>query len=369
MDVKNLLTAAFGVLLAVAAVFITYRFVAPLTVAVFVYYSTRPFYRKLRGLRIPSRMRAAVVIILFTIPIISLVGYTFLLILSELHRLALEYELLELLGENAAFLRSFSELRGLTPTGIAEAYRAGELDAVIGFLSTQVPFFFDLVSSLFVNLMIVIIATYYLLVDGWRVRELLLRYDDDGVLRGYFEAADEELSAAFVGNFLNIVVISAVAMAVFIGYNGVAPANAEVPFPVLAGALTGVASLIPVIGMKIVYVPLAAVAGGGSLLAGDASVVAYLVGFLFVTLVLVDTIPDIFLRPYLSGDCTHVGLLMLAYIFGPIVFGFHGLFLAPLILLLGVTFFYNVLPHLMDAETGRASGTDGNQSRLDDYAG
>ncbi len=49
-------------------------------------------------------------------------------------------------------------------------------------------------------------------------------------------------------------------------------------------------------------------------------------GFLVLTIVVVDTIPDLVLRPYLSGERTHVGLLMLAYIFGPIVFGFYGLF-------------------------------------------
>ncbi len=48
-------------------------------------------------------------------------------------------------------------------------------------------------------------------------------------------------------------------------------------------------------------------------------------GFLVLTIAVADTIPDLVLRPYLSGERTHVGLLMLAYIFGPIVFGFTAL--------------------------------------------
>ena len=360
----------FGVFLAVVAGFMAYRFVAPLSVGIFVYYSTRPFYRRLRRFGIPGRVRAALVILLFSLPVILLMTYTAFLFLREVRKVSQEYQI-TVAGNSTALgsLSSVSEIQGLSPGNVAEAYQAGELDGVVSFLSEQLPFLFDLASGLFVNLMIVIIVTYYLLVDGWRIRELLLRYDEDGVLREYFDKADEEISAAFVGNFLNIFVISAVAMVVYIGYNGVAPANARVPFPALAGGLTGIASLVPVVGMKVVYVPLAVAAGGAPLLAGDTSVAAYVVGFLVVTVVLVDTIPDVFLRPYLSGDCTHVGLLMLAYIFGPIFFGFHGLFLAPLILLLGVTFFYNVLPYLLDVEEEGVGATDGNQARLDDYAG
>ncbi len=372
---KRLLIIGFGVFLAVAAGVMAYRFVAPLTVGVFVYYSTRPFYRKLKRFGIPSRVRAALVIILFSLPIVLIMGYTALLLVREVRRFSREYSIDGMAGAgtgtgaNSTVLGSLNEARGLSPEGIVEAYRAGELDAVVEFLSSQAPFVFDLMSDLFVNMVIVVIVTYYLLVDGWRIRELLLRYDEDGVLREYFDTADEEISAAFVGNFLNVVIISAVAMVVYAGYNVVVPASVEVPFLALAGALTGIASLIPVVGMKVVYVPLAAAAGAGPLLAGDTSVVGYLVAFLIVVFVLVDTIPDVFLRPYLSGDCTHVGLLMLAYIIGPLFFGFHGLFLAPLILLLGVTFFYNVLPYLLGGDKESIGASDGNQARLDDYAG
>lgn len=375
MDMKRLLIIGFGVFLAVAAGVMAYRFVAPLTVGVFVYYSTRPFYRKLKRFGIPSRVRAALVIILFSLPIVLIMGYTALLLVREVRRFSREYSIDGMAGAgtgtgaNSTVLGSLNEARGLSPEGIVEAYRAGELDAVVEFLSSQAPFVFDLMSDLFVNMVIVVIVTYYLLVDGWRIRELLLRYDEDGVLREYFDTADEEISAAFVGNFLNVVIISAVAMVVYAGYNVVVPASVEVPFLALAGALTGIASLIPVVGMKVVYVPLAAAAGAGPLLAGDTSVVGYLVAFLIVVFVLVDTIPDVFLRPYLSGDCTHVGLLMLAYIIGPLFFGFHGLFLAPLILLLGVTFFYNVLPYLLGGDKESVGASDGNQASLDDYAG
>jgi len=78
-------------------------------------------------------------------------------------------------------------------------------------------------------------------------------------VREYLEAVDAELEAVLYGNLLNVIAISIIAVVAYTGYNVIAPELVEVPYPALAGALTGVASLIPVIGMKIVYLPLAAV--------------------------------------------------------------------------------------------------------------
>jgi predicted PurR-regulated permease PerM len=216
------------------------------------------------------------------------------------------------------------------------------------------------------NLLIITVVTYYLLIDGGKFHSWLLQFDEDAIIREYLEAADEELEAVLFGNLLNVIVISLIAIVVFTGYNAVVPSGAEVPYPALAGALTGVASLIPVVGMKIVYLPLAGVAAVPIALGGDPQLFVYIVGFLVLTVVVVDTIPDLVLRPYFSGNRTHVGLLMLAYIFGPIVFGFYGLFFAPIVLVLGLTFADTALPRLL----GVSSEDDrlpANQSRLDEF--
>jgi predicted PurR-regulated permease PerM len=93
----------------------------------------------------------------------------------------------------------------------------------------------------------------------------------------------------------------------------------------------------------------------------------YVAAFIAVAVVVVDTIPDLVLRPYLSGERTHVGLLMLAYIFGPVVFGFYGLFFAPIILALGVTFAHTALPRLLGGDEAVDSGLPPDQRRLDDF--
>jgi len=118
--------------------------------------------------------------------------------------------------------------------------------------------------------------------------------------------------------------------------------------------------------MKIVYLPLTAIAALPVVIGGaDQGLLVYIVGLLLVAAVVVDTIPDLVLRPLLSGENTHVGLLMLAYTLGPVVLGFYGLFFAPIVLVVGLTFADTALPQLLGAE--EESGLSADQMRLTDF--
>ncbi len=363
---KRLVIAGFGVLVAGVVGYMAYRFIAALTVAVFLYYSTRRFYNALERLRLPKQVRAAVTISVLAIPLVLLLSYTIVLVAVEARSFIETYPVFEATPDSVAWFEGIGELPELTAGGILEAYRAGELDAFVEFATAHAAFVTSLVTGLLLNLLIVAVVTYYLLIDGAKFRSWLLRFDDDAIVREYFEAADEELEAVLFGNLLNVIVISILAIAVFLGYNAVTPSGAEVPYPALAGALTGVASLIPVVGMKIVYFPLAGFAAVPIVLDGTLELLAYIVGFLVLAVVIVDTIPDLVLRPYLSGKRTHVGLLMLAYIFGPVVFGFYGLFFAPIVLVLGLTFADTALPRLLGADQPER-GPPPSQARLDEF--
>jgi len=365
MNEKRLVVAVFGVLVAVAVLYIAVQFIAAITVAIFLYYSTRRFYRWLAKLRLPGQIRAALALSLLAVPLVLLLSYTLVLLAFDVRSILETYPVVELAAGHVDGLERVGNLPEPTIDGILTAYQSGDLDPIISFLTGHAAFITSLVTGFLLNFLIVVVITYYLLIDGGHAHEWLLRFDDDAIVREYFEAADEELEAVLFGNLLNVIVISLIAIVVYMGYNALVPAAAEVPYPALAGALTGVASLIPVVGMKIVYTPLAGAAAAPIVLGGDPSLLVYVAGFLIVVIVLVDTIPDLFLRPYFSGKRTHVGLLMLAYIFGPIVFGFYGLFLAPILLVLGLTFADTALPRLLGAEPEEVLPPD--QHRLDEF--
>jgi predicted PurR-regulated permease PerM len=125
-----------------------------------------------------------------------------------------------------------------------------------------------------------------------------------------------------------------------------APAGLRIPAAPLVGLLAGVASLVPIVGMKLVYVPVAVYLAGVGLLT-DPTALWFVAAFALLSFVVVDTIPDLVLRPYVSGRSLHVGSLMIAYTFGPLLFGWYGIFLAPMLLVLIVHFARLVLPELV----------------------
>jgi hypothetical protein len=125
------------------------------------------------------------------------------------------------------------------------------------------------------------------------------------------------VEAVLFGKLLDVIATVLTAVTVFHGYNLLVPDAVTVPYPTLAGALTGVASLVPVVGMKVVYAPLTVGTAIPVLMGGNPVLLVFGLAFLVATVVVVDTIPDVVLRPLLSGETTHVALLMLAYTLGP----------------------------------------------------
>ena len=55
-----------------------------------------------------------------------------------------------------------------------------------------------------------------------------------------------------------------------------------------------------------------------------------------IIVIFVDWIPDLLVRPYVSGGDMHMGLILLAYVIGPWVFGFCGILLGPIVVVLAV---------------------------------
>lgn len=58
--------------------------------------------------------------------------------------------------------------------------------------------------------------------------------------------------------------------------------------------------------------------------------------FVVIAFLFLDFIPQTFVQPYIAGRNIHVGLMIFAYIFGGMFFGWYGLFLGPIILVLSL---------------------------------
>lgn len=359
--------AGFGLLLALVVAFVVYSFLGVFVLGVFLYYATRPFHRRFSAY-LPGSVAAALSLLVLAVPVVVLVAYTATVGYSEL------VALVETTGIDA--------LDGLLPTADVTAavqdpgsLLAGQNPGQLADVARAALGYFGLVFSSVFDVVVAFTIAFYLLRDGGRLRSLLETYLDrhsaalgGGRLDSYFDAIDADLETVFFGNILNALLIAVIGAVSYSALNLFAPAALTIPYPVLVGILAGAGSLVPVVGMKIVYVPVIAYLGGLAAVSGVGW--DFVAAFAVVSVVVVDTVPDLALRPWVSGGDLHLGTVMFAYIFGPLVFGWYGLFLGPLVLVL-VVHFYDIVLGIGagPADGGADTGTDDSVDTADEEVG
>jgi predicted PurR-regulated permease PerM len=342
----------FGIALGTALTYVVYSFIGTFVFGVFIYYATRPIYRRIRRVIQQPSLAAAVSLLALTLPALLLVAYALSLALNQLQRYAddgmgflanlpfIDSELIENVADPATVLE-LDPAEYLTGDGVASALSSlGSAADTVAFLGIGLVHLFGMFA-----------LAFYLLRDGSRLsRWSVTRFGDDrGLLKSYGEAVDRDFKAIFFGNILNAVFTGTIGVLVYSVLNVYAPPGVTIPAAALVGLLAGVASLVPMVGMKLVYVPVAAYLAILSFLT-DPNTFWFVAVFVVVSFVVVDTIPDLLLRPYVSGRSLHVGSLMIAYTLGPLLFGWYGIFLAPMLLVTVIHFSRVVLPELMSAE-------------------
>ncbi|MFC6951469.1 AI-2E family transporter [Halorubellus litoreus] len=342
---------------AVAFAFIVWQYVGTVVVGVFAYYVSRPVFNRLVHPRIRSRTLAvAATLLTVGLPVLALVAWTVLVAIRSLADVLdsdLGGQLAALVEPYADLNEIFTELSATArtilsdPTQLANLELGSSLTQVLDLLLGTVGQLFNVLLHAF----IVLIITFYLLRDDYRLAAWgrATFVPEGGVLESYFVAVDRDLKNVYFGNILNALLTGFLAVVTFVALNVVSPASASIPEPVLVGLLVGVASLVPVIGIKLVTLPLAAYLFALVALEG-ATGLWFPVTFLVVSFVVVDYIPDQLLRPYVSGRTLHVGAVMLAYTLGPVLFGWYGIFLGPLVLVFLFEFARIVVPWLVDPD-------------------
>jgi len=340
-----------AVALFAALAFVAYTYVGTLVLGLFVYYATRRIHRRTRRRISPPSLAAIVSLSTIALPVLLVLGYAVVIAAREAddavpegYTSALEPYV------DAAWLRDPQQI---VADLVADPGRLGSLASPGNALdaASTVASSLGVVVNVAVHLFIALTVGFYLLRDdrrlaGWVREEFVGR---GSTADAFFTAVDRNLESIYFGNILFAAANAAVATVAYNALDLVSPAELAVPVPTLLGLLTGVGSLVPVVGMKIVWVPAAlyllAVAA-----ATDPALLWFGATFAVVTFVAVDTVPEILLRPYISGRDLHVGLVLFAYIFGPLLFGWYGIFLGPLLLVFVVEFARIVLPELVRGE-------------------
>jgi predicted PurR-regulated permease PerM len=352
----RLLLWAVAALVTAALAYVVWRYVGTVVLGLFVYYVTRPVFERIHA-RVPSRgLAVGVSLLTVALPVLLLVGWTVAVAVQALSSFISNGGG----GELEAFVATYFDLNAFVAEGVrlareiaADPSRATDLGVAPaisqfgGALAESLAVVFGAAIHIFITLVI----AFYLLRDDHRIaawaRGTVAR--PGSVVERYLVSVDDSLATVFFGNILNALLTGMIAAVTYLLLNLIAPPVVLIPEAALLGLLVGAASLVPVIGIKLVTVPLTLYLAGRSLLF-DPATLWFPALFTAVSFVVVDYIPDQLLRPYVSGRTLHVGAVILAYTIGPLLFGWYGIFLGPLLLVLGFEFGRQIIPWLLDGE-------------------
>lgn len=319
----------------------------------FFYYATRPVYDRVRDHVPRDGVAAALSLLALAVPILLLLAYTVLVGLQEFDRFTDENDLGEVQNTVESFVGEVPQVRDpqelLRDPGaiLSDPSVRNLLETSFSEVLTYLGFLGNAAFQLFV----MVVIAYYLLKDGRRLSRWAQSVYDDETITEFARDVDDDLQSVFFGNMLNSFLTAILAAIVYSLLNVyVAPAGVSVPFPALVGLLMAPASLIPVVGILAIYVPVGLGITVDAYLT-DPALLWFPALFFVVSFVVIGAMPDFVLRPYVAAGSLHNGAITLAYTFGPLLFGWYGIFLGPVVLVLATHFARVVVPDLLGDAT------------------
>jgi predicted PurR-regulated permease PerM len=321
-------------------------FVGTLVFGLFCYYAARPVHRWItRRLDHPGAV-AGLTLLTLVLPVLVLIGYGVTVAYGELAAVA------GLDATRAVLDRLVGDpgpVSALLADPVAYLSRLEGIDRIRQGLSAALTTL-GFVGNGLLHLSLALGMTFFLLRDGSRVESWFLSEiaDEESTAYAFLRGADADLETVYFGNVLSVLGVAVAAVLLYNGYNLLAPGAVRLPAPTLLGLLTGLATFVPVVVGKLVYLP----AGAYLLWAAVRSEagLAYPVVFLVVSFLLLDVLPQTVLRPLVSGRSLHSGLVLFAYVLGAAYFGWYGLFLGPLLVVLGIQLLKQVVPDLVGGD-------------------
>lgn len=327
------------------AVFVAYRFISILVLGVFGYYAARPINRYVSSVVDSDGIAAWTSVLLILLPLLGLVFYTGFRVYQQVQ---------QRIGQDLPYERVFNHLSAGQQQMLTSLVQNPQqlLANPTGILNTLRPVLAT-VSWVVLLVSLAITLTAFLLTNDSELAAALEKLfgGRDTAGYAYAEALDSDFESVYFGNFLFVLAMALIATVTYEATNVFAPAGLHVPMIFVLGALTGVASLIPMVVGKIVYLP---VVGSLALQARQSETsLAFVVGVLVVYFLLLDFLPQTFIQPYLSGRKLDAVMMMFGYLLGPIMFGWYGFFLLPMLFIAMLEAVRIVLPNLVHGEPVR----------------
>jgi predicted PurR-regulated permease PerM len=346
MERQRLAWWLIGLVLLVVVGQFALHFVGTFVFGLFVYYGARPICERIQDAVGHRGAAATLTLLAIVLPGLTLLGYVGLVAVREL-TVALNPGLLAALSERASVP---APMRNALRDPMGYVTDLDNIDAIRNQLTAGLRQV-GVVTNGLLHLTLALSMSFFLLRDGNRI-DAWFREEiggDGSVPHAYVSAVDADLQTVYFGNVITVSLVTVLSVVVYNGYNALVPSAVTLPFPTLLALLTGVATFVPLVVGKIVYVPVTGYLGWLAYQDG-ANLFWAPLSFLVVAFLFLDLLPQTVLRPVISGRSLHTGLVLFAYVLGAAYFGWYGLFLGPLLVVLAVQFVNVVVPELVHGD-------------------
>jgi len=340
-----------AVLLAVLGLVID-QYLPWLVFGLFIYYVARPITRRLEQRIASPTLVAALTLLLIVVPIVVMIGAILLVALGQLVTAAADLPVDRILAQLPVQL---SELPN-TPSEVYDTTAVLIQDPSVQNMVGTVGGAIGAVGAMLFNMFISLLIAFFLLISDRNIATWFESnvFGEESLATAYLSAVDRGLSSIYFGYTMTIFAVIILSAIIYTLFNAATPAGLAIPSAVLFAVVTGLFTLVPLVGRSIVYFTIAGTLAVQAAMTEPQLLWVPLV-FLAIMIVAFDNLVRTYIRPYLSGRTLNTGLVMFAYLFGPPLFGWYGIFLGPFLMLFIVTFVRLILPVLANPERERVA--------------
>ncbi|WP_254523381.1 AI-2E family transporter [Natrinema caseinilyticum] len=334
-----------------------------LVFGLFIYYVARPITQRLERRFASPTLVAALTLLLIVVPIVVMIGAILLVALGQLVTAVADLPVDRILAQLPV---QISDLPN-TPSEVYDTTVVLIQDPSVQSLLGSVGGVVGAIGATLFNMFISLLIAFFLLVSDRTIADWFESnvFGEDSLATDYLSVVDRGLGSIYFGYTMTIFAVIVLSAIIYTAFNFFAPGDLAIPSAVLFAVVTGLFTLVPLVGRSIVYFAIAATLALQAV-AVDPRFLWFPLVFLAVMIVAFDNLVRTYIRPYLSGRLLNTGLVMFAYLFGPPLFGWYGIFLGPFLMVFIVMFVRMILPVLAGRDRDRVDVEP--EHTLDEYA-
>ena len=340
-----------AVLLAVLGLVVD-QYLPWLVFGLFIYYVARPITRRLEQRIASPTLVAALTLLLIVVPIVVMIGAVLLVALGQLVTMVADLPVDRILAQLPVQVTDLPN----TPSEVYDTTVVLIQDPSVQTVVGSVGQVIGAVGAVLFNMFISLLIAFFLLISDRNIATWFESnvFGEESLATDYLSAVDRGLSSIYFGYTMTIFAVIILSAIIYTVFNFFAPADLAIPSAVLFAVVTGLFTLVPLVGRSVVYFAIAGTLAVQAALS-DPRLLWFPLVFLAVMIVAFDNLVRTYIRPYLSGRTLNTGLVMFAYLFGPPLFGWYGIFLGPFLMLFIVMFVRLILPVLANPDRERVA--------------